>query len=433
MADGCGRGGGVSELSTLVPDTMVALREAGATEFARVGLPTTRNEEWRFTPLGDLAKWSTFECAEPGETPSLASLTPHLFDADWPLLVLVDGHFVPGLSSLAGLPAEVTAMPLQEAIAESHPVATSELGRWAGPDQTAFTALNASLFTDGLFLHVPKGIAVTTPIQLLSVTTAAADGKVVAPRMLIVLGESASATVVESYASIGDAASLTNAVVEVHLGANARLDHSRVARERDGAWHIGFTHVDQEQDSHYRAFALAMGGRLSRHNLHARHLGERVETLLYGLYLTTGDQVADTHSAIFHDQPNCNSWEVYKGVLGDRSRGVFNGKVLVDRLAQRTDAKQTSRNLLLSDQARVDVKPQLEIFADDVRCTHGATIGQLNEQQRYYLQSRGIGGRQAEQLLTWAFAAEVVAEIADPTVRKVMESVVHTKLGEMTA
>lgn len=434
MADGCSRGGGVSESSTLVPDTMTSLREAGAVEFARRGLPTTRDEEWRFTPLGDLAKWRAFESAEPGENPTIESLAPHLFGTGLPRLVLVDGHYVPELSSsLAMLPADVVVMPLGEAIAEGHPVATAELGRWAGPDQTAFTALNASLFTDGLFLHVPKGVAVTTPIQLLSVTTAAAGGKVVAPRMLIVLGESASATVVESYASAGDAASFTNAVVEVHLGANARLDHTRVAREHHGAWHIGFTHVDQEQDSHYRSFALAMGGRLCRHNLHTRHLGERVETLLYGLYLTTGDQLADTHSAIFHDRPNCNSWEVYKGVLGGRSRGVFNGKVLVDRLAQKTDAKQTNRNLLLSDQARVDTKPQLEIFADDVKCTHGATIGQLNEQQRYYLQSRGIGGKQAEQLLTWAFAAEVVAEIADRTVRQVMESVVHTKLGEMTA
>lgn len=424
----------MSESSTLVPTTMSALREDGAAEFARRGLPTTRDEEWRFTPLGDLAKWPAYESAEPGEHPPLASLAPHLIAAELPRLVLVDGHFVPELSSPpATLPADVVVMPLGEALAQGHPVATAELGRWAGPDQTAFTALNASLFTDGLFLHVPRGVSVATPIQLLSVTTAAAAGKVVAPRMLIVLGESASATVVESYASDGDAASLTNAVVEVHLGANARLDHTRVAREHHGAWHIGFTHVDQEQDSHYRAFALAMGGRLSRHNLHARHLGERVETLLYGLYLTTGDQLADTHSAIFHDQPNCNSWEVYKGVLGDRSHGVFNGKVLVDRLAQKTDAKQTNRNLLLTDTARADAKPQLEIFADDVKCTHGATIGRLDAQQLYYLQSRGIAGQQAEQLLTWAFAAEVVAEIADPTVRKAMETVVHAKLGEMTA
>lgn len=425
----------MSASSTAVADTAQALRDAGAEAFKLRGLPTTHDEEWRFTPLGDLARWPTFDAADPAtELPGLEELTPHLFDPSWPRLVLVDGFVVPELSLLPeGLPRGVALMTLRDAIADGHPVAASELGRWAGPDQTAFTALNASLFTDGLFLHVPDHVALTVPIQVLSVTTESAVGKMVAPRLLMVLGKSASATVIESYASIGPAASFTNAVVEAHIGSGARLDHSRVAREHDGAWHIGFTHIDQERDSHYRSFALAMGGHLTRHNLHARHLGERVETLLYGLYLTTGDQIADTHSAIFHDQPNCNSWEVYKGVLGDRSRGVFNGKVLVDRLAQKTDAKQTNRNLLLTDQARADTKPQLEIFADDVKCTHGATVGQLNAQQRYYLQSRGIGGRQAEQLLTWAFAAEVVAEIADPIVRKRLETVVHAKLGEMTA
>jgi Fe-S cluster assembly protein SufD len=222
-------------------------------------------------------------------------------------------------------------------------------------------------------------------------------------------------------------------VAEVRLGAAAWLEHVRVQREGEAAWHIGFTQVDQARDSHYRSFALAMGGRLARHNLHARHLESNVETLLYGLYLTRGSQLADTHSAIFHDQPHCNSWEVYKGILADQSRAVFNGKVLVAPIAQKTDAKQTNRNLLLSDRAKVDTKPQLEIFADDVKCTHGATVGKLNEQQRYYLRSRGIGGRKAEQLLTWAFAAEVIAEIQQPVVRAELERVVHERLDELTA
>jgi Fe-S cluster assembly protein SufD len=249
----------------------------------------------------------------------------------------------------------------------------------------------------------------------------------------MVVGDRARAALVESYLSFGNARHVTNTVAEVIVGKNAWVEHIRVQRENEAAWHIGFTQVDQQRDSHYRSFALAMGGHLARHNLHARLGDENIETLLYGLYLTRGEQLADTHSAIFHDHPNCNSWEVYKGVLADASRAVFNGKVFVQPIAQKTDAKQTNRNLLLSDRAKVDTKPQLEIFADDVKCTHGATVGKLDEMQRYYLKTRGIGGKKAEQLLIWAFAAEVLAEITQPAIRERLEQVVRARLDELTA
>jgi Fe-S cluster assembly protein SufD len=411
---------------------LAALREAGAARFAEVGVPGSRDEEWRFTPVAALG---TTEFRAAGASPEVApaALAPFRFGDDWPTLVLLDGRFAPGLSSLGGLPEGVTAMPLGEAIAAGHPAVEAHLGRTATPEETPFTALSAATFTDGLFLHVPAGVELASPVHLLSVATDAAAGAMLAPRSLVVLGDDATAALVESYVALTDAAYFTNTVIEAHLGARARLDHTRVERENEAAWHIGFTQVDQAEESHYREFALAMGGKLARHNVHTRHHGERVETLLYGLYLTRGEQLADTHSAIFHDRPNCNSWEVYKGVLADRSRGVFNGKVLVDRLAQKTDAKQTNRNLLLSDTARVDTKPQLEIFADDVRCTHGATIGKLNELQRYYLKTRGIGGKKAEKLLIWAFAAEVMAEIGVARVRERLEAVVHERLDELTS
>ena len=308
-----------------------------------------------------------------------------------------------------------------------------KLGKTAGAEQSAFTALSAATFTDGLHLHVPAAVRVELPIHLVSVVTEAAARSMVAPRLLVSLGESAEASLVESYVALTDESYFTNTVVEIELADNARLGHTRVQRESAAAWHIGFTQVDQGRNSHYNTFALAMGGKLARHNLHARHHGEGVETMLYGLYLTQGEQLADTHSAIFHDQPNCNSWEVYKGILADKSRAVFNGKVLVEPIAQKTDAKQTNRNLLLSDNAKVDTKPQLEIFADDVRCTHGATIGRLNMEQRYYLKTRGIGGKKAEQLLTWAFAAEVMSEIAQTEVREELERLVHQRIDALTA
>jgi Fe-S cluster assembly protein SufD len=192
---------------------------------------------------------------------------------------------------------------------------------------------------------------------------------------------------------------------------------------------VGLTQVDQQRDSHYRSFTLAMGGALARHNLNVRLNDENIETLMYGLYLTRGEQVADNHTAIYHDRPNCRSWEVYKGVLDDRSRAVFNGKVFVKPEAQKTDAKQTNRNLLRSDFAKVDTKPQLEIFADDVKCTHGATVGRLDEVGLFYARSRGIPQAAAERLLTYAFAAEVIEEVALAPVREELDRLVLERLG----
>lgn len=414
------------------PPWLADLRLAGAMRFAAVGLPGSKDEEWRFTPVGPLAQ---ADWVAAGSRPAVgaADIAPIIFDASWPTVVLVDGRFDPSLSRLGGLPKGVILQPLSEAITAGAPTVMARLGATADATQTPFTALSAATFTDGLHFHVPANVTVPGPIHLLHVTTDAADRAMLAPRGLVVIDAGARASLVESYVSLTTKAYFTNTVIEVVMGEGSWLEHTRVQRENESAWHIGFTQVDQARDSHYRSFTLAMGGRLSRHNIHTRLGDSNIETLLYGLYLTSGTQLADTHSAIFHDHPNCNSWEVYKGVLADKSRAVFNGKVLVQPIAQKTDAKQTNRNLLLSDQAKVDTKPQLEIFADDVKCTHGATVGQLNEQQRYYLRTRGIGGRKAEQLLIWAFAAEVLAEVAQEPVREELERLVHARLIELTA
>jgi Fe-S cluster assembly protein SufD len=209
------------------------------------------------------------------------------------------------------------------------------------------------------------------------------------------------------------------------------VEHTRIQRESEHAYHVGRTHIEQAADSHYRSFTLAMGGAMARHNLDAHLNAPNVETLMYGLYLTRGEQVVDNHTAIFHDHPNCRSWEVYKGVLDGKSRAVFNGKVFVQPEAQKTDAKQTNRNLLLSKQARVDTKPQLEIFADDVKCTHGATVGQLDDVALFYARSRGIPQVEAMRLLTYAFAAEVVSEVALAPVRDELDRLLLERLGSL--
>jgi Fe-S cluster assembly protein SufD len=319
---------------------------------------------------------------------------------------------------------------LAEAIRGDQALLERHLTRHAPVEGSPFTALNTALLREGGVVHVGAGVDLAEPIHLLFVSTAEAAGTVAHPRNLIVIERGARASIVESYVTLAPEKSYwTNPVTEVAVAAGAWVEHTRIQRESERAYHVGLTHVDQQRDSHYRSFSLAMGAAMSRHNLHVRLNDENIETLMYGLYVTRGDQVADTHTAIYHDQPNCRSWEVYKGILDGRSRGVFNGKVLVKPEAQKTDAKQTNRNLLLSDLARVDTKPQLEIFADDVKCTHGATVGRLDDIARFYARSRGLPAAAADRLLTYAFAAEVVDEVALLPVRQELDRLVLERLG----
>ena len=411
------------------PAWLAEQRRAAMDRFARVGFPTARDEEWRFTPVGPIAQ-GRFTPA-PAATVSAEALAPFLFgNPQWPLLVFVNGRFVPERSS-ALLPGGAVAESLSAAIARD-PALEAHLGRHAPVEESAFTALNTAFLREGAFVHVPARLVLPEPVHVLFVTTAAAEGGVAHPRNLFIVEREARASIVESYVTLAPGASyFTNAVTEVVSGENAWTEHTRLQRESESAYHVGLTHVEQERDSHYRSFTLAMGGAIARHNLHVRLNAPGIETLMYGLYLTRGQQLVDNHTAIYHDHPNCNSWEVYKGVLDGRSRGVFNGKVFVKPEAQKTDAKQTNRNLILSDGARVDTKPQLEIFADDVRCTHGATIGRLDEVAVFYARSRGIPAAEARRLLTYAFAAEVVSEVALEPVRAELDRLVLERLGAL--
>ncbi len=399
-----------------------------------ITLPTSKDEEWRFTPLGGLNAFA-FQLSERPGTLGGADLTPYRFGhPEWPTVVVVDGRVDLAASHFPALPAGTRLCSLAQAIAEGDTTVAAHLRQHVTPAATPFTALNASLSVDGVFFHVPAGVACSTPVHVIHVATSASAGVTIAPRTLAVIEQGATATLIESFVALDRNGSyFTDACAELVLGENARLEHIRVQRESAAAHHIGFTQVDQQRDSHYRSFVLQLGGKLARHNLHARLNASNIETLLYGLYLTSGEQLVDNHTAIFHNEPHCNSWEVYKGVLTDASRAVFNGKVFVEPVAQKTDAKQTNRNLLLSDTAKVDTKPQLEIFADDVRCTHGATVGKLDELQRYYLQTRGIAGQTAQALLIWAFVAEVMMEITVEPVRAALEATVRERLDRMIA
>ncbi len=411
------------------PEWLEPVRRAAIERFSRTGFPAARDEEWRFTPIGPIVQ-GRWRPATGGEV-SRAQLAPFVFGhADWTTLVFVNGVYSEALSALGTLPSGVHVANLAEALRAGGASLQLHLTRHAPVDGSPFTALNTAFLGEGGVVHIGAGVDLEAPVHLLFVTTPDAGGTVTHQRNLVVVERGARASIIESYVTLAPGQTYwSNPVTEVAVGAGAWVEHTRIQRESEQAYHVGLTHVDQQRDSHYRGFSLAMGGALARHNLHVRLNDENIETLMYGLYLTHGDQVADNHTAIYHDQPNCRSWEVYKGILDDRSRAVFNGKVFVKPEAQKTDAKQTNRNLLLSDGARVNTKPQLEIFADDVRCTHGATVGRLDELARFYARSRGIPAAAADRLLVYAFAAEVVDEVALAPVREELDRLLLDRLG----
>ena len=416
------------------PAWLTALRREGAERFQATGFPTSQDEEWRFTPIGALART---RFSPPSSASSCLDLDRSSLDefffghAEWPTLVFINGQFAAPLSTRSSVSDGIAVLTLAEAL-EQHPDLGSEhFGRHAVADTTPFAALNQAMAESGAVVVIREGVEVTTPIHLVYVSAPEADATATHLRNLIVVEPGARGAIVESFVTLNPESSyFTNAVTEISMGRGAWLEHARIQRESERAYHIGYTHVSQERDSHYRSFTLAMGAALSRHNLHTNLGGPESEALLYGLSLVRGEQLADNHTAIHHAEPNCRSWEVYKAILADRSRGVFNGKVLVDPIAQKTDAKQTNRSLLLSPDARMDTKPQLEIFADDVKCTHGATVGQLDEITYFYCQSRGIPRALAQSILTRAFAAEVIDEVAIAPVREFLNELVARRLGE---
>jgi Fe-S cluster assembly protein SufD len=402
------------------PAWLAGARRAGMDHFIATGFPTKKNEDWHFTSPAAIAETDWLPLRDPSGQVQPDDLTPFLLGLDAPRLVFVNGRYTAALSSLAGLPSRVRVLDLaghwNDAAAENW------LTKIATPTRDAFTALNTAFAVDGAIVHVPADTVVETPIHLLYVTDSEAAKGATHPRTLIVADRHAVVTVIESYVTLGDARYFTNAVTEIQVADGAKVDHYRIERESDRAYHVGTTEVRQGRDSRYHSFSFATGGALARVNLYTVLGGEGGETLMHGLYMLDGTQHIDHQTRIEHAAPHCASREVYKGIMDDASHGVFNGKVYVQPEAQKTDGKQTNNNVLLSETAQADTKPQLEIFADDVKCTHGATVGRLDEVALFYLRSRGIDLEQARTLLTYAFAADVLERIDQPDVRKALEA-----------
>ena len=417
----------VEQFSTARPEGpawLSPIRERAMAAFQAAGFPTTKNEDWHFTNPSAIAEATFAPMRGPTGAVSVSQLAPLLFgETSWPRLVFVNGRFAPSLST-NGIDG-VKAMSLAVAYREEPSLLERYLTRQADtqdPSQV-FSAINTALMHDGAVVHVQSGVNVESPINLLFLSDEGASGGASHPRVLIVAEAQSQVTIIEQYASVGGTRYFTNAVTEGWVGDGATLNLFRLQREARDAFHVGTTAVRQERDSHFVSFSFVTGADLSRINVYSDLRGPGCGATLNGLYMLDGTQHCDHQTRIVHAEPNCYSRELYKGVLDDSSHGVFNGKVYVHPEAQKTDGKQTNNTLLLSERARIDTKPQLEIFADDVKCTHGATVGQLDADQIFYLQTRGIAAEQARRLLTYAFANDIVSRIKIAAIRDQLENI----------
>jgi Fe-S cluster assembly protein SufD len=418
------------ETAATQPKWLAPVRKAGIASFADQGFPTLHDEDWRFTNVAPIAKLN-FQLAKEvsvngAETKlidesAFAKLSGHR-------LVFVNGFFCAKLSSLKPVAGGVRIENLAAALAKNSALIEKHLGKYAHTASNTFAALNQAFFTDGAFIFVPAGVEVAEPVQLIYISSAKNSGEVILPRNLVIAEANSKLTVVESYISTGNVAYFTNAVTEILAGDNARVEYIKLQDEAADAFHIATIAGEFGRASNVTVHSFALGAKLSRTNIRTKLAGEGLECILNGLYLTRGEQLADHHMIVEHAQPHCASHEYFNGILDDKSKGVFHGRIYVHPIAQKTDAKQTNKNLLLSDDATADTKPQLEIYADDVKCTHGATIGQLNDESIFYLRSRGIGTDTARQMLIHAFAGEIIERIKCEPAREVIDKLVWDRL-----
>ena len=414
----------------LQPSWLLPLRRAGIARFSELGFPTLQDEDWRFTNLAPLAKLPLQPAAEPAnDDGARAALNKYVF-ARLPgvRLVFVNGRYSPALSAIHGLPDGVRVSDLGAALVADSELIKKHLSLYARPEDNAFAALNQAFFTDGGFVQIPADAVIAEPIHFIFICTARQSGDTSQPRNLILAGANSRATILESYLASGNTAYFTNAVTEIVAGDNAVLEHVKFQDESAAAFHLATIAGDLGRTSKVNVHSFALGAKLSRNNIRTRLAGEGLECVLNGLYLTRGEQLADHHMIVEHAQPQCASHEYFNGILDDKSKGVFHGRILVREIAQKTDAKQTNKNLLLSDNATADTKPHLEIYADDVKCTHGATVGQLNEESIFYLRARGIGADNARRMLIHAFAGEIIARVKHAAVREALDQLVWERL-----
>ncbi len=409
------------------PASLQHLRHAAMERFLAVGFPSRRDEAWKHTSVAPIVETAFTAAAAPDAAATLPDMRAYVVGGAY-LAVLIDGHFVPALSTVGGAPDGVVVGSLAAALRDTPGLVMEHLGLLGGSDGHAFAALGTALFRDGAFVHIPRGVALERTVQILVLGSGGARPAAAFPRVLIVAEEGAEATVIETYASIGGGVHLCCPTREIVVGQGARLDHYALQRESEAAFHVSTELVRLGRDASFTSHTFTFGGGLVRNDLNARLEGEGASLVLNGLYYATGSAHVDTHMTVDHAAPHCESHELYKGVLDGKASAVFNGLIHVHPGAQKTNAKQSNRNLLLSREALANSNPQLRIYADDVKCTHGSTVGQLDDDAIFYLRSRGLGRDEARSLLTRAFAGEIVERVKPAALRAQLEALLAARL-----
>ena len=409
-----------------------AIRKNALARFVELGFPNTHNEEWRFTNIASIRDTRFDPTLQLTDKEFSKEKVDSLFvtDSKGIKLVFVNGHYSAVLSNNRSARKKVKVGSLASALRSGDPTVHQYLSRYASIENNAFVALNTAFVQDGTFLQIEDGVSLDEPVECLYVTVSSGRPLISNPRNLFVVGKNCRATIVESYAALDESDCLDNVVSEIVVGDNSVVEHDKLEVEGANAYHIGTIQIHQSAGSNYTNNVISLGGKIVRNTITVVLADERAESTLNGLSLGTGEQLIDSHTTIDHTMPNCTSHELYKAILDGKARGVFNGKIFVRQDAQKTDAKQTNKTLLLSDDATINTKPQLEIFADDVKCTHGAAVGQLDEEQVFYLRSRGFSERSARDILTFAFASDVVERVHSDSLREKLRGLIQRRLED---
>jgi len=414
--------------SLMTGDALAGVRHSAMHQFQELGFPTRREENWKYTDVRKLLKHNfRFNNRLPELSPDRINGL-RFNDPSCHELVFINGIFSPQHSNISEPDEHIIISDLGSALAERGELIDEHITRYSGTDSTGFKALNTAFLQQGSLIAIPDNAIVTKPVHLLHLGTQQELPFTSQTRNLVVLGDNATATIIESFIGLDDAVYFTNTVSEIRLNPGSRLVHYRIQQESNNSFHLGHTSIQQENDSHYASHVISMGAELSRTDLNCRLQAPGAEVILNGLYMVDGNQHTDHHILIDHLVPATTSTQNYRGILDNKGRAVFNGKVVVHKGADKTDAQQSNANLLLSDDAEIDTKPELEIYADDVKCSHGATVGQLDQQMLFYLRSRAIDEKTARSLLTFAFADEVIREIGIKAIRDRLE---HLVVGQL--
>lgn len=411
------------------PAWLHPIRQTAIDRFAELGFPTTRHEDWKFTNIRSLVETEFALSSREIDLPTSARLEPFRLPVEQGIrLVFVNGRHVSSLSEPGPIPGGVRVAALSELLMEDDESLRRHLTRYADYHNDAFTALNTAFLEDGGFVYIPRGAVLETPIHLLFVSIGTDTPRVAHPRNLIIAEEDCQAAVVEEYISLDEDVYLSNVVTEVIAGDNAVLSHTVLERESTKAYSIGTLRVEQGRSSNVSSHTVLLGGAIVRNNVHPVLAGEGGHCVVNGLFMPAGTQHMDNFMRVEHAAPHCDSRQFYNGILDGKGHGVFSGRIVVHKAAQKTDAKQENRNVLLSDHAQVDSKPQLEIYADDVKCTHGATIGQLDAEAIFYLRARGIAENDARAMLLLGFAGECIERMRIEPVRQYVAGLVEERI-----